>query len=148
MAGREIFHKRRDLRVFNTVEDEESLNYKTTHVDVTSELGVLPLGNIADCFDPTRPGRRVPDESPGKNFERYTVSIASPPRGARPAPPKQLPSTQSLQGRKNRAAMEANKAAWGYTKVALLFFVSLLVTWVRRPGYSSKGFKTDLSLAV
>lgn len=32
--------------------------------------------------------------------------------------------------RKSNAAMEANKAAWGYTKVALLFFVSLLVTWV------------------
>lgn len=30
----------------------------------------------------------------------------------------------------NRAAIEANAAAWGYTKVALSFFVSLLVTWV------------------
>ena len=27
-------------------------------------------------------------------------------------------------------ANDANAAAWGYTKVALLFFVSLLVTWV------------------
>ena len=26
--------------------------------------------------------------------------------------------------------MEANTAAWGYTKCAILFFVSLLVTWV------------------
>ena len=29
-------------------------------------------------------------------------------------------------------ANDANAAAWGYTKVALLFFVSLLVTWVSR----------------
>ena len=29
--------------------------------------------------------------------------------------------------------MEANRAAFGYTKVALLFFVSLLVTWVTTP---------------
>ena len=29
--------------------------------------------------------------------------------------------------------MEANAAAWGYTKVALLFFVSLLVTWASAP---------------
>lgn len=36
----------------------------------------------------------------------------------------------SIQRRKNNAALEANRAAWGYTKVALLFFVSLLVTWV------------------
>ena len=27
-------------------------------------------------------------------------------------------------------ANDANAAAWGYTKVALLFFISLLVTWV------------------
>lgn len=26
--------------------------------------------------------------------------------------------------------MEANRAAWGYSKVALLFFFSLLITWV------------------
>lgn len=32
--------------------------------------------------------------------------------------------------RKNKAAMEANRAAFGYAKVAALFFVSLLVTWV------------------
>ena len=32
--------------------------------------------------------------------------------------------------RKNRAGLEANRAAFGYAKVAALFFVSLLVTWV------------------
>ena len=35
-----------------------------------------------------------------------------------------------LQRRNNRAALEANTAAWGYTKCAILFFISLLVTWV------------------
>ena len=40
------------------------------------------------------------------------------------------PSMMSAQHKKNRAAMEANRAAWGYTKVAILFFISLLVTWV------------------
>lgn len=39
-------------------------------------------------------------------------------------------STEYKQQKKNRAAVEANKAAFGYTKVASLFFVSLLVTWV------------------
>lgn len=36
----------------------------------------------------------------------------------------------SVQRRKSPAAVEANKAAFAYTKVALLFFISLLVTWV------------------
>ena len=52
----------------------------------------------------------------------------SSPMTPRPSAPHT--SIVTMQGRKNRAAMEANSAVWGYTKVALLFFVSLLVTWV------------------
>ena len=36
---------------------------------------------------------------------------------------------EKVKYNRNRAN-DANAAAWGYTKVALLFFVSLLVTWV------------------
>ncbi len=52
----------------------------------------------------------------------YSVNITS----ARPS----LPHKQTSQQRKNKATMEANRAAFGYAKVASLFFVSLLVTWV------------------
>ena len=65
----------------------------------------------------------------GKSYEQYTVSIASVPLSPRPPVPHNV-STASMQTRSNRAAMEANRAVWGYTKVALLFFVSLLITWV------------------
>ena len=44
---------------------------------------------------------------------------------------------RTLQRRRSRAALEANTAAWGYTKVALLFFVSLLVTWVSDSSFLS-----------
>lgn len=43
---------------------------------------------------------------------------------------RQHTSTDYKTHRKNRAATEANRAAFAYTKVASLFFISLLVTWV------------------
>jgi hypothetical protein len=32
--------------------------------------------------------------------------------------------------RRNNAAMDANTAAWGYAKVAMLMFVALFIVWV------------------
>ncbi|KAL9127353.1 MAG: hypothetical protein Q9217_003767 [Psora testacea] len=132
ISGREIFQKRRELRAFNSSSHEDSwANLKTTQIAVTSELGnVLPLGTVAECFDPkakslTEPGHQFSRST--KDYEQYSVNIASPPVSVRPAMPQSLPS---VQHKKNKATIETNRAAWGYTKVALLFFVSLLVTWV------------------
>lgn len=152
LAGREIFQKRHQLREFQNDHDgmESSLsNYKTTKVEITSSEveypcqlentpGVVMLGmRTSDTVSATRSsiGRRETLDGKGSNpYERYTVNIASSPVG----PPR--PSHLSVGGgvggpvaaqlRRNRANLEANRAAWGYTKVALLFFVSLLVTWV------------------
>ena len=67
-----------------------------------------------------------------KSYDQYSVTIDSAPMGPRSeVPPSVTPRVHSTIGQQsNRAAMEANRAAFGYTKVALLFFVSLLVTWV------------------
>ena len=88
-----------------------------------------------ECFDPppaamVQKGGHKHSSSSGKTYEQYSVNIASPPVAGRPSMPPMAQNMMSPQGRKKRAAMEANRAAWGYTKVALLFFVSLLVTWV------------------
>ena len=131
-SGAEIFKKRKELRDFsNGIHEDSWLNYKTTQIAVTSELN-HKLGTVKECFeqstDPTTLKENRRPSSPFKKpVAQYSVSIASPPAGGRPSLP---PSMMSSQGRKNRQAMEANRAAWGYTKVALLFFVSLLVTWV------------------
>ena len=68
-------------------------------------------------------------------YDQYTVTIGSAPMSPRSeARPPMRPRVHSTIGQQNnRAAMEANRAAFGYTKVALLFFVSLLVTWVGSP---------------
>ena len=38
--------------------------------------------------------------------------------------------------RRNNAAMDANTAAWGYAKVAMLMFVALFIVWVSLPIFS------------
>lgn len=134
------------------------INYKTTNVEITSTI--VPLENIANVLLPgtdvmgnhnprgaVGAGIRNASTLSGKVYEQYSVDIGAQPMGS----PRLLESMRSgsafstaggggwgggteeqqARARKNRAAMEANRAAWGYTKVALLFFVSLLVTWVR-----------------
>lgn len=68
----------------------------------------------------------------GKGYDQYSVTIGSAPMSpSSEAPPPNTPRAHSTIAQRNhRATMEANRAAFGYTKVALLFFVSLLVTWV------------------
>lgn len=137
-AGREIFKKRRQLRSFNNIDDDQTFSaYKTTDVHVTSELVSLP-GESASYFNTSQANQPINSEISAKSYEPYTVNIAasmpmSPrhpmnPRSERPAV-LQSASVNSVHIR-NRVAIEANTAAWGYTKVALLFFISLLVTWV------------------
>lgn len=156
MAGREIFIKRRQLRAFSQAapENHSSENpytdFKTTEIQITSELATLNALDPAPVF--LSPGARM--EAPrtahspsGSDYKPYTVMIDSNPMTPREATmsptgenglapstvsqrPSASPNKSYQQQRNNRAAMEANAAAWGYTKVALLFFVSLLVTWV------------------
>ncbi len=123
ISGRELFKKRRELRHFNDIRKADS--YKTTDVKITSELAhfVVPIGELADAYIPRNGRQSTRTTASGKNYEQYSVNIAS-------GPAKYRRSRMSAQRNKNNAALEANRAAWGYTKVALLFFVSLLITWV------------------
>ena len=137
MAGRELFIKRQELRTFNTPANLNPFDsFKTTDVLVTSELA--PVEGLMGTRSP--PGGTNPSQRStisGKNYEQYSINIISSPMTQRPSAPHT--SIVSIQNQKNRAAIEANKAIWGYTKVALLFFVSLLVTWVSYAYYSEPG---------
>ena len=157
LAGRDIFRKRRQLRSFNSNSkghhnmlvtstlDRRYSSYKTTEIQVTSELADLS----------TRPSRESVnggDRTGPKAYDQYSVTIGggthlrvSSPRSPafpsssksliHPSSPKSnpLPTTSGLPPQANRpknAAMEANTASWAYTKCCILFFMSLLVTWV------------------
>ena len=147
-AGREIFAKRQQLRGFNNLSRPAIVevanpftSFKTTEIHVTSELATMSSPFVSNGFFP----QGEPDAKTGMikskgiasrrpsntGYDQYSVTIGSTPLSpsfeAPPVPPK---GTTPIQQRNNRVANEANAAAFGYTKVALLFFVSLLVTWV------------------
>ncbi|MCJ1469555.1 hypothetical protein MMC07_008189 [Pseudocyphellaria aurata] len=134
MAGREIFRNRKQLRAFNNTCDypldiENPFNgYKTTEVNITSEAFPASHEDLVTRTVDTKVAGKTPS---GRGYDRYTVTIGSAPLGPETTMP-QTPSGATMFYRKNKAAMEANTAAWGYTKCALLFFVSLLITWVSR----------------
>lgn len=138
IAGREIFKKRQQLRSFNKDDDQIFSAYKTTDVQVTSELASPPRGSAGSYFNSSQANGRNANDLSVKGYEPYTVNIAasiplSPvhpmnPRSDRPVVLHN--SSMNSVHIRNRVVIEANSAAWGYTKVALLFFVSLLVTWV------------------
>lgn len=79
----------------------------------------------------------LPTRSPSaRGYEQYSVTIGSTPM----SPCMEMASVTVVKsggvekGKNSRnRANDANAAAWGYTKVALLYFVSLLVTWVSQP---------------
>lgn len=105
-------------------------SFKTTEIHVTSELVGLPAPSdttVSDKLDPKC------GAMPGRDYEPYSIKIESGPMAQAPPP---TTGAQAAVQRYNRTAMEANTAAWGYTKCALMFFVSLLITWVShsRPG--------------
>ena len=131
-AGHDIFQKRKQLRSLSVASSAEFalenpfVSYKTTEIQVTSELanigGAAPDDSSQRLLGLT-PRSRV---TSNQGYEQYSITIE---RGATQMLP--TPRAQSFHTAKNSVALEANAAAWGYTKCALLFFVSLLITWVR-----------------
>ena len=132
MAGQELFKKRHQLRAFNVPSDEQNFpRYKPSDIHVTTDFAAVPMGKVDGASTPTNGKADTRSSSTSKSYDRYTVNISSVPFKSRPSIFHNS-STMSTQQRRHKAAMEANRAAFGYTKVALLFFVSLLVTWVSK----------------
>lgn len=152
MAGRFIFRKRHDLRAFNVSNEETPLSYPSafeppapTSIKVTREFASLPSEPVAGLSDaylgpPNKNSKggkgRFSELSTSSMSKSYSVNVTSTPTSppSRPGLPHMKSSASSTGGGRhrhpNRAAMEANRAAYSYTFIASLFFVSLLVTWV------------------
>lgn len=150
LAGREIFSKRKQLRAFSNptrpviVEVRNPFtSFKTTEIQITSELATMALSSPNKSHAYVGPNDRIDNviashismpsgsDFASRGYDQYSVEVASTPMSPRfEMPHTTMKETTTMQMKSNKAAMEANTAAWGYTKVALLFFVSLLITWV------------------
>ncbi|RFU24869.1 hypothetical protein B7463_g11469, partial [Scytalidium lignicola] len=158
-TGSEIYKRRRQLRTFSSGPPDVSLvtqigdpftSMKTTEITVTTEqvdtessdsIDLQKLGRTASQPYPTRP-----NVGP-KGNNAYTVSISTDqqqttkfgekldvisPVTGNPSTPiiPGIPTTEMPTRTVRNAAMDANRAAWSYTKVAILFFVAMMVTWI------------------
>lgn len=146
-AGREIYRKHRQLKDLNYTSHYEiepnmmndAFNTKTTEVTVSvsdgpEAIGLSPMGVDAN--------NQIANPGQSLRPSAYSVSISARPTtltGAGPATAttptasntmSMYGGTHSLPRSRRKAAMDANNSAWSYTKVALLFFTAMLVTWI------------------
>ncbi|KAJ4414537.1 hypothetical protein N0V82_007883 [Gnomoniopsis sp. IMI 355080] len=149
-AGREIYRKHQQLKDLNYTShyDSEPLpnpnndpfNTKTTEVTVSVSDSPDAIGLSAMGVD-----ANTHIDNPGQSLRpsAYSVSIsalpttASAPSGSSTTSGAANNNTMSMYGAnhglpksRRKAAMDANNSAWSYTKVALLFFTAMLVTWI------------------
>ncbi|CAN8095181.1 unnamed protein product [Discula destructiva] len=139
-AGREIYRKHRQLKDLNYTSHYEPeplhinnpFNTKTTEVTVSvSEAPPatdMPLSG-------ERPVNYKHNSISAQTFRpaAYSVSISArlvTAPSSSPSPPISSAITPAAKLSRRRAAIDANNAAWSYTKVAMLFFTALLVTWI------------------
>ncbi|KAI9780522.1 MAG: hypothetical protein M1839_006640 [Geoglossum umbratile] len=119
LAGVEIYQKRRQLQKFShpgplEVVDNPFVSTKTTKIEVTSEP--------AESRNPSESSLKHDDGirvTPSRAYMEYSITIES---GAN------APKNPRIE--RPRTALDANTAAWGYTRIAFLFFIALLITWV------------------
>lgn len=74
---------------------------------------------------------RIHDQNPSTECTT-TVTVGSPVQVTEDDCELRKTSSAGQAGvrRRNNAAMDANTAAWGYAKVAMLMFVALFIVWV------------------
>lgn len=131
---------------------------KTTEVFVTSESIEQSPSDPIDLRDlgRQRPSGQYPRPQPAAGKNNYTVTVSTsqpnlqnqtrysytekplPGPGERKYSEPNVPNSAhapnsdrpNLYRTRRYAAMEANNAAWSYTKVAVLFFIAMMVTWI------------------
>lgn len=136
-AGREIFRKRKQLRAFQgypPAVEEATIQvpgerHRSNNVHISREVTVSGEPVPSPNWLPQVPRSQV--VKPQRGYEQYSVSIERGSIRASTGQHQLRPGTAISRVHHNHtAALAANKAAWGYTKCAILFFVSLTITWV------------------
>ncbi|KAH0544605.1 hypothetical protein FGG08_001254 [Glutinoglossum americanum] len=120
LAGVEIYQKRRQLRKFQhpgplEIVENPFVSTKTTKIEVTSE----PAGSRNQSEASLKQAHEGIRVLPSRAYMEYSITIES---GAN------APKSPRIE--RPRTALDANTAAWGYTRIAFLFFLALLITWV------------------
>ena len=145
LSGIELFKRRAQLMEFKSPRsrshDLDSISvenlvtdFKTTQIQVVSEPIASPLPDEGFGAAKTIPDIRIASPTPNEIYRPEVVTtIKSIPLQSRPVKVVEM-ATQgtrlSQQRKRQQRANVENRAALGYTKVALLFFFCMLITWV------------------
>lgn len=137
-AGKEIYIKRKQLLSFNRHQQSTELTSFSEHFATMKTTEVHVASEFINPIDLSELGR--PQSRPSNGTQMYSVHVSSDKNSELALPPrmalrKEKASSLSLPSSEQRTmgpnlAMEANSAAWSYTKVAILFFTAMLVTWI------------------
>ncbi|KAI4149823.1 MAG: hypothetical protein LQ340_004421 [Diploschistes diacapsis] len=135
-AGRELFKRRRQYANFGAAPgpllpaiENPFASFKTTKVEITSELAShRPLDNSStrSQMELQRVSHNRQYLSGNKGYEPYTVTIE---RGLM-VPTRSAGAMNEDELELHNAVVASNRAAWAYTKCCVLFFVSLMITWI------------------
>ncbi|PMD34368.1 family A G protein-coupled receptor-like protein [Hyaloscypha variabilis F] len=138
----------------SAVSSSDEIDLKRLNGPQEPEATAQPYGNI--CNVTTAPGRSGNQQDvPGNLQTRWSYSekpLPSPDRkGSVPASAFQPNAPNSnLFPTRRYATMEANTAIWSYTKVAVLFFFAMMITWI--PSSANRVFSVvhpgEVSLAL
>lgn len=135
-VGGVIFEKRRQLQSANAVGSDYYVDNlfndvaKVTEIHVTTEQVISSSQESTQAVDIVSDERRRPS-SP--NYIPYSIKIESAEQQEKEAIQMQPLRTHNISDvnfQRRVATIEANKAAWAYSKCAMLFFVALVITWV------------------
>lgn len=120
-TGNEIYKRRRQLRNFSAprsshVGENLPMSSKTTEVRITSQSAEDTPNALPDDEGQSRESFQG-----SRDYQKYTVNIEST---------RKAPADRDITVAPNLGLSNSDKAAWAYTKCALLFFAALLITWV------------------
>ncbi|TVY15055.1 hypothetical protein LARI1_G007555 [Lachnellula arida] len=119
MAGKVIWNKRRHLDGFlNPLNENPFTQIVTTEIEITHQERFIVKEDDETQITSERP----------KHFDPYSVNVQVDPT-AQPGRP--MPAPMRMRGiTRDIAESETNPDAWLYARVAFLFFLALLITWV------------------
>ncbi|RDL31337.1 uncharacterized protein BP5553_09546 [Venustampulla echinocandica] len=135
LVGIEIFQKRSQLKDLDTthsatgapIELPAFSGTRTTDVEVTTDSwkeNSLEMPPPTAC-SPLKANDRIPVSESSDRYYSITISAHGPSRTLRPLPTQRSPHIVLPRGPNS-----IDKIKWAYTKCAMLFAISILITWV------------------
>jgi hypothetical protein len=130
-AGKDIYHKRQALRQFSSPANEHPPTIRAMQVYVTNESQITSSSSAGNSIEAIKSPRTTTFiTAHGSESPAYEHHLDSFPADRRSSMVSTAPITTVPTQHTRYATMQANNAIWSYTKVAMLFFFAMMVTWI------------------